>query len=1348
MASFFNDLMSSFKDATSATFKKHDSSTIVKFLKSNIKKLNNILKTIDILLKKNNIDVSELYKKGVSGTKSFFNKGRKFFSEAKEKGFIKTAKEKTTELRSKITGIFKDSNETTTSPPEEYSGNVTSSKRKNWIQKLAERQKRRKDEVEAEKKAVSAKGKKSDGWLGKILSGITSLGSFLLTGFKNTIGFLGDYLLTGLGKYFTKALPWLSGKIAKGTSFVLNKALKLGGKGLLEGAKFIGKKAIPGALRAGLGIVARGAGMLLTGPVGLAVALGTGVYYGYKLFKYFKRNDISEDIYGDLTRLRFMMYGYDDSKKEDYHKLADLDMLMKDQVKFDKYKVTIKPLTEEVNEQILELFGVDPEDTEKYTILSNWFNKRYLPAFRSYIQALYSINNAIYLDDIDKLKSQDIVNFTNNLKIPLIIYKVKEVPFFSDINITVEQEQIEDLKSRINKQASDNFTTGKNEVTISVSKNIVKVKDNFATNSVSKLINHIEKSDNLAVKILRWLPGNSLILSSVKYLNNAYKGLNIYARLTKVRFMMYGYDDSLLDHYDKLVSLEASLYKYISRKDNIVTINNIPNKDILEFATLFNINSQQQYDLEVFNNWFNNRFIPAYIANIQTLYSINDKLNFETINKLKLSDVIEYLNKLIIPSEIFSVKILPTSDYAVSTIDMEEVKSYIDTTIKYAKGLSIATKVKDKAIEIFDKVKDKVTGVLGKVVDKAKNIGNKIIDKLSGIGSFIKDKIINPTLESLSNIGKFVVVLDTSNFEGEKIVKLFNIPMAGNLTRLRYMLYGLDSTKKEFYIKIANIEMLMSNYVTIRNNGPIVRQLDIVAKNKIFDILEIDKDDDDKFAILNSWFNSRFMPVYVEYLKALYATNSSITLDTINKLNSNEVYNFLTRLTIPESIYDTTLIPLFPDPKIIVTKEEIAALKNKLIADTKSSSTDKEQIKTTDKKQNTINKQNTFKPVNTSVQKVTKSNINLQNKNINLGTEYEPKPNITQQTFNNNTIDKVSNKLNKTTGEMYPGSGSLEGIVTKLPKEKIYNLDPNVLELFTGMAKEYNTLTGKSIPVNEAFRTFKDQQALYNKYPGKAAKPGNSTHEHGLAIDINQDVADELDKLGLLRKYGFTRPIGGEKWHLEPIGVSINPTLAKTDENAKYNLIAASPGKGGDGYGSLSNSILKRRNIKYQLSVYNKNNENIIDPYKLLDKNSSITPLMNASLSRNINTLNQSSRPTTAVYKPVGNTYTTQSLIKPVIEPSVQNTESYRTTISKNKQSTTDIQPQHTNVILDTKNIESLMSEQLSELKQIVAILTSINNKFDLDKINDLLNNKTQIKPLDKYIPKDSINLSNKPIHM
>ena len=108
--------------------------------------------------------------------------------------------------------------------------------------------------------------------------------------------------------------------------------------------------------------------------------------------------------------------------------------------------------------------------------------------------------------------------------------------------------------------------------------------------------------------------------------------------------------------------------------------------------------------------------------------------------------------------------------------------------------------------------------------------------------------------------------------------------------------------------------------------------------------------------------------------------------------------------------------------------------------------------------------------------------------------------------------------------------------------------DP-VKRRFTAMAAEHYQKTGKKVQINSALRTRADQERLFKQYgPKRAAPPGRSLHESGVAIDVNTPDVQRLEKLGLLKKYGFWLPyFPKETWHLEPVegsrvkGQSDNP---------------------------------------------------------------------------------------------------------------------------------------------------------------------------------------------------------------
>lgn len=101
------------------------------------------------------------------------------------------------------------------------------------------------------------------------------------------------------------------------------------------------------------------------------------------------------------------------------------------------------------------------------------------------------------------------------------------------------------------------------------------------------------------------------------------------------------------------------------------------------------------------------------------------------------------------------------------------------------------------------------------------------------------------------------------------------------------------------------------------------------------------------------------------------------------------------------------------------------------------------------------------------------------------------------------------------------------------------NLAPEVHSRFNAMLAEYKARGGtRDIQVNSAYRSREEQARIYAEKPGQAARPGSSVHELGRAIDIHSADANELDRMGLLDKYGFSRPVPNEPWHIQQKGIA------------------------------------------------------------------------------------------------------------------------------------------------------------------------------------------------------------------
>lgn len=79
-----------------------------------------------------------------------------------------------------------------------------------------------------------------------------------------------------------------------------------------------------------------------------------------------------------------------------------------------------------------------------------------------------------------------------------------------------------------------------------------------------------------------------------------------------------------------------------------------------------------------------------------------------------------------------------------------------------------------------------------------------------------------------------------------------------------------------------------------------------------------------------------------------------------------------------------------------------------------------------------------------------------------------------------------------------------------------------VARAFVNMAREYFDITGgQKLQVNSSFRSLEEQARLSAKVK---AKPGESLHNFGRAIDIQSSQRRQLSRMGLIEKYGWNAP--------------------------------------------------------------------------------------------------------------------------------------------------------------------------------------------------------------------------------
>jgi len=122
-------------------------------------------------------------------------------------------------------------------------------------------------------------------------------------------------------------------------------------------------------------------------------------------------------------------------------------------------------------------------------------------------------------------------------------------------------------------------------------------------------------------------------------------------------------------------------------------------------------------------------------------------------------------------------------------------------------------------------------------------------------------------------------------------------------------------------------------------------------------------------------------------------------------------------------------------------------------------------------------------------------------------------------------------------GEMVAGRSGGQAIAGNMD-----GINPKLANAVNMAASEYFDATGRRIQITSGLRDSSKQAQLYQAYisgksPYPAARPGTSKHEKGFALDINSADAAAMDKMGILAKYGLSRPVPNDPVHIEMAGL-------------------------------------------------------------------------------------------------------------------------------------------------------------------------------------------------------------------
>lgn len=447
---------------------------------------------------------------------------------------------------------------------------------------------------------------------------------------------------------------------------------------------------------------------------------------------------------------------------------------------------------------------------------------------------------------------------------------------------------------------------------------------------------------------------------------------------------------------------------------------------------------------------------------------------------------------------------------------------------------------------------------------------------------------------------------------GYKTYKYFTKNNANEYDRIRLRQYGVGDNSA--YEQYNNHFFALEQYLLDGKVGYNTGKAYIIDRNvkpeDIAEIFKVDKEDTEHGQAVGKWYSERFKPFFLTHLTALQSANNKGKLDSIDSLKPNEKVKYLEGVGFESGPYDVTTSPLkgietlsteskpvLEAIKVLIenASKEVKKDGKAISLPVKSGGSDitnhrtdvveadynekiRQQKKLADEKAASIKA--------SDAREAKMLPQSAKEKATGQGEGEGPSPDVPKQLLPENKTTASSGSIPMAAGAPVSSEGGEQYL--KLGKGvDIANLNGPTRNMLLSMAKEYGTLTGKSIQVNSGKRSYEAQAALHAKDPNGAAAPGRSLHEYGLAVDINSADANELEKLGLMKKYGFTRPVGGEPWHMEPAGIQKNIELARKDPSAADTMALASFRRGGGGVGTDPSAQKYRRNTELAVSLLN-----------------------------------------------------------------------------------------------------------------------------------------------------------------
>ena len=658
-----------------------------------------------------------------------------------------------------------------------------------------------------------------------------------------------------------------------------------------------------------------------------------------------------------------------------------------------------------------------------------------------------------------------------------------------------------------------------------------------------------------------------------------------FSPLSKLRMFQYGIGDKDEKYREQIYNLEKMLQPSVQISGNQAKIAE-GKIDIKEVLKIFGIKEDDQESINRFGVWFGQRFKPVYLTYMAAIFQAKGKLNIDLVDTdLKSAkEKLDFLKEVSMPGGPWDVGVLPFPESPKSIVGGATIREVTEGLRKsFESGLK-PEDLKEKSGWFKSLFSSEPKDPKGTVTD-IKPTENK--DELS-------KKISQAMRSDIMLKGGMAAV----SIGSDKTSNWFNNGLITAFDAVRFKAYGLEKTSQALVASVRWLEdAILKDIKRLPNDtsewsGKPEEMLELSRRFFGFDFNN--KDQDVRWI---NWFLRRFLPIYTTMVNRraqVIGNDNFVSHQKAFNQVSVEALQICEQICTMASAWRVSDSP-WPGIKLLTdpaaAKENIDYIK-KIIKD-REIAAQKENERRTSAGGSGASSQGNGAQDTAAADKqdlkdsmaraaATKAAIEAGRKNLDAarkgtssaGDEGEPNQKPTGET---GEVSKASGLVSgvKTLahagGELSSGAGAEQYLKLK-GNATLQGTHPLFLKLLLGAVQEYGEKTGKQVLINEGFRTYAQQQAMKVKYGGRAAAPGSSLHEFGLAVDISSADADAMEKMGLFRKYGLTRPVGAEPWHVEPAGIQLAYNTYKKDWNSATSAIEAGIGRGGGGAGTLSSA--------------------------------------------------------------------------------------------------------------------------------------------------------------------------------